>query len=102
MSYALRADDRQLILDALNRQHADLRRKAASRQLAGERYASLRRYHRERADRSTQLAAELAQVPYGDYVLISGRTPSATAQPTALRSVSCTTADRRPGSELAP
>jgi len=39
--YALRADDRQLILEALDRQHDDLRRKAASRQLAGERYASL-------------------------------------------------------------
>ena len=33
--YALRADDRQLILEALDRQHDDLRRKAASRQLAG-------------------------------------------------------------------
>ncbi|MGO9080208.1 MAG: hypothetical protein ACLQDY_14375 [Streptosporangiaceae bacterium] len=74
MSNALRADDRQLILDALNRQHDDLRRKAGGRQLPGERYASLRRYHRERADRSPQLAAELAQVPCGDYVLISGRT----------------------------
>lgn len=30
MSNALRADDRQLILDPLNRRHDDLRRKAAS------------------------------------------------------------------------
>jgi hypothetical protein len=35
---------------------------------------ALRRYHRERADRAAQLATELAQLPYGDYVLISRRT----------------------------
>jgi hypothetical protein len=40
--YSLRADDRQLLVDALHRQHDDLRNKAASRQLAGEQYASLR------------------------------------------------------------
>jgi hypothetical protein len=73
MSYTIWADDRQLILDALNRQHDDLRRKAAGRSLAGERHASLRRCHRERADRSAQLAAKPAQLPYGDYVLISRR-----------------------------
>jgi hypothetical protein len=74
MSYSIWADDWQLILDALNRQHDDLRRQAAGRSLAGERYASLRRYHRERADRSAQLATELAHLPYGDYVLMSRRT----------------------------
>jgi hypothetical protein len=72
--YALRADDRQLILEALDRQHDDLRRKAAGRQLAGEQYASLRTYHQHRADRSAQLATELAQLPFGDYVMLSRRT----------------------------
>ena len=71
--YPLRADDRQLLLDALHRQHDDLRNKAASRQLAGKQYATLRAYHRQRADRSAQLATELAQLPSGDYVLISRR-----------------------------
>jgi len=74
MSYALRADDRLLLLDALNRQHDDLRRKAASHQLAGEQYASLRTCHRQRADRSARLATELAQLPFGDYVMLSRRT----------------------------
>ena len=72
--YSLRADDRQLLVDALHRQHDDLRNKAASRQLAGEQYASLRAYHRRRAGRSAQLARELAQLSSGDYVLISRRT----------------------------
>ena len=67
---ALRADGRQLILEALDRQHDDLRRKAASRQLAGERYASLRTYYRQRAGRSAQLATELARLPFGDYVVL--------------------------------
>jgi hypothetical protein len=58
MSYTVWADDRQLILDALDRQHDDLRRQAADRSPAGERDASLRRYQRERADRSAQLATE--------------------------------------------
>ncbi len=72
--YPLRADDRQLLMDALHRQHDDLRSKAASRQLAGEQDASLRAYHRRRAGRSEQLARELAQLSSGDYVLISRRT----------------------------
>jgi hypothetical protein len=72
MSYTtIWADDRQLILDALNRQHDELRRKAASRSLAGERHARERRWHQERADRLAQLADELAQVPFGDYLRIS-------------------------------
>ena len=39
--YALRADDRQLILEALDRQHDDLRRKAARRQARLARRAQL-------------------------------------------------------------
>jgi len=73
MRYTIWADDRQLILDALSRQHDDLRPQAASRTLAGKRHASLRRCRRERADRSAQLATELAQLSYGHYVLISRR-----------------------------
>ncbi len=72
--YSLRADDRQLLVDALHRQHDDLRSKAASPRLAGEQYASLRAHHRRRACRSEQLARELAQLSSGDYVLISRRT----------------------------
>jgi hypothetical protein len=48
MSYTIWADDRLLILDALNRQHDDLRRQAAGRSLIGEHNASVRRHHRER------------------------------------------------------
>jgi hypothetical protein len=73
MSNAIRADDRQLTLEALDWQQADLRRKAASRQLAGERYAS-------RADTTgSRRTAQRSWPPNwrwcltGDYVLISGR-----------------------------